>query len=253
MCVGVWLFTQQGQLNLGWGQALTVTGTREGVLEQALNSRRGLWDYKCVSSTGGLGVGREGIKARVEGGNWQALNTCPHLCAVCSLSLYVCLSKPIITSPHPFLNISPSSFLLLSAPRFLPLPILILLFVSNCVPYSLSSTLFLSFPPYFSPFVFFGSLEGQQCQTRGLEDWRHSFRTTGGLLVVRLSILVAAGRRKEGLAMVTAMEDASPNGVREEEATPPGQPGVEGPAAARSAQGADSSGGEERRRRCRGV
>lgn len=61
--------------------------------------------------------------------------------------------------------------------------------------------------------------------------------------------MAAAGRKKEGLAMVTAMEDACPNGVREEEVTPPGQPGVEEPPAARSAQGADTSGGEERRRR----
>lgn len=72
--------------------------------------------------------------------------------------------------------------------------------------------------------------------------------------MVSLSILVAAGRKKEGLAMVTAMEDASPNGVREEEeeVTPQGQPGVEGPPAMRSTQGADTPGGEERRRR-RGV
>ncbi|XP_071355323.1 MAGUK p55 subfamily member 6b isoform X1 [Trachinotus anak] len=46
--------------------------------------------------------------------------------------------------------------------------------------------------------------------------------------------------------MVTAMEDASPNGVREEEeeeeVTPLGQPGVEGPPAMRSTQGADTPG-----------
>ncbi|GLD57855.1 MAGUK p55 subfamily member 6-like protein [Lates japonicus] len=43
--------------------------------------------------------------------------------------------------------------------------------------------------------------------------------------------------------MVTAMEDACPNGVREEEeVTPLGQPGMEGPPAARSTQGADTSG-----------
>lgn len=65
--------------------------------------------------------------------------------------------------------------------------------------------------------------------------------------MVSLSILVAAVRKKEGLAMVTAMEDACPNGVREEEVTPLGQTGMEGPPAARSTQGADTSGGEERR------
>lgn len=57
--------------------------------------------------------------------------------------------------------------------------------------------------------------------------------------------------------MVTAMDDSCPNGVREkeeEEVTPPGgQPGVEGPSAVRSAQGADTSGGEERRRTRRPV
>lgn len=47
--------------------------------------------------------------------------------------------------------------------------------------------------------------------------------------------------------MVTAMEDACPNGVREEE----GQLADEGPPpAAQPTQGPDSSGGEERRR-CR--
>lgn len=51
--------------------------------------------------------------------------------------------------------------------------------------------------------------------------------------------------------MVTAMEDACPNGVREEaeEMTPPGQPGVEGPSAVQSPQEPDASGGEERRRK----
>lgn len=49
--------------------------------------------------------------------------------------------------------------------------------------------------------------------------------------------------------MVTAMDDSCPNGVREEdEVTPPGQPGVEGAPAVQSPQGADTSGGEERRR-----
>ncbi|XP_075968885.1 MAGUK p55 subfamily member 6b isoform X2 [Anarhichas minor] len=45
--------------------------------------------------------------------------------------------------------------------------------------------------------------------------------------------------------MVTAMEDACPNGVREEEeeeVTPPGQLGVEGPPAVQSTQEADTSG-----------
>ncbi|XP_037650486.1 MAGUK p55 subfamily member 6b isoform X1 [Sebastes umbrosus] len=43
--------------------------------------------------------------------------------------------------------------------------------------------------------------------------------------------------------MVTAMEDACPNGVREEEeVTPPGQPGVEGPPAVQSTQEADAPG-----------
>lgn len=72
--------------------------------------------------------------------------------------------------------------------------------------------------------------------------------------MVSLSVLVAAGRKKEGLAMVTAMEDACPNGVREkeeQEVTPPGEPGLEGAPAVRSTQGADTSGGEERRRRRR--
>lgn len=65
--------------------------------------------------------------------------------------------------------------------------------------------------------------------------------------MVSLSILVAAGRKKEGLAMVTAVEDACPNGVREEEKekTPPGQSGVEGPPAMQSTQEPDTSGGEE--------
>lgn len=68
--------------------------------------------------------------------------------------------------------------------------------------------------------------------------------------MVSLSILVAAGRKKEGLAMVTAMEDACPNGVREEEErTPPGQPEAEGPPAVQSTQEPDTSGGEERRRK----
>lgn len=51
--------------------------------------------------------------------------------------------------------------------------------------------------------------------------------------------------------MVTAMEDACPNGVREEEEemTPPGQPGMEGPPAVQSTQEPDTSGGEERRRK----
>lgn len=73
--------------------------------------------------------------------------------------------------------------------------------------------------------------------------------------MVSLSILVAAERKKEGLAMVTAMEDACPNGVREEEeeVTPPGQPGVEGPPAVQSTQEANTSGGEERRRKRWGV
>ena len=73
--------------------------------------------------------------------------------------------------------------------------------------------------------------------------------------MVSLSILVAAGRKKEGLAMVTAMEDACPNGVREEaeELTPPGQPGMEGPSAVQSPQEPDASGGEERRRKRCGV
>ena len=55
--------------------------------------------------------------------------------------------------------------------------------------------------------------------------------------------------------MVTAMEDACPNGVREEaeELTPPGQPGVEGPSAVQSPQEPDASGGEERRRKRCGV
>lgn len=49
--------------------------------------------------------------------------------------------------------------------------------------------------------------------------------------------------------MVTAMEDACPNGVREEEVemTSPGQPGVEGPPAVQSTQEPDTSGGEERK------
>lgn len=47
--------------------------------------------------------------------------------------------------------------------------------------------------------------------------------------------------------MVTAMEDACPNGVREEEeVTAPGQPGAEGPPTVPSTQGTDTSGGEER-------
>lgn len=73
--------------------------------------------------------------------------------------------------------------------------------------------------------------------------------------MVSLRILVAAERKKEGLAMVTAMEDACPNGVREEkeEVTPPGPPGVEGPPAVQSTQEADASGGEERRRKRWGV
>lgn len=46
--------------------------------------------------------------------------------------------------------------------------------------------------------------------------------------------------------MVTAMEDACPNGVREEaEMTPPGQPGM----AMLSTQEPDTAGGEERRRK----
>lgn len=50
--------------------------------------------------------------------------------------------------------------------------------------------------------------------------------------------------------MVTAMEDACPNGVREEaEMTPPGQPGMEGPLAMLSTQEPDTAGGEERRRK----
>lgn len=52
--------------------------------------------------------------------------------------------------------------------------------------------------------------------------------------------------------MVTAMEDACPNGVQEEqeeEVTPPRQPGAEGTPAERSTQETDTSGGEERRRR----
>lgn len=62
---------------------------------------------------------------------------------------------------------------------------------------------------------------------------------------------MAAERKKEVLAMVTAMEDACPNGVREEEeeVTPAGQLGVEGPPAVQSAQEADTSGGEDRRRK----
>lgn len=70
--------------------------------------------------------------------------------------------------------------------------------------------------------------------------------------MVSLSVLVAAVRKKEGLAMVT--EDAFPNGVREEEeqeVMPPGEPGVEGAPAVRSTQGADTSGGEESKRRWR--
>ena len=49
--------------------------TRGGVLKQALNSRRGLWDYVCVCVCvcvcyHGRGVrGLEGIKGRVEGGD----------------------------------------------------------------------------------------------------------------------------------------------------------------------------------------
>lgn len=52
--------------------------------------------------------------------------------------------------------------------------------------------------------------------------------------------------------MVTAMEDACPNGVREEEEmTSPGQPGVEGSSAVQSAQEPNTSGGEEKRgKRC---
>lgn len=55
---------------------------------------------------------------------------------------------------------------------------------------------------------------------------------------------MAAGRKKEASAMVTAMEDA--NGVREEdqEAAPQGQPGVEVAPAVQSIPGADASGGE---------
>lgn len=71
--------------------------------------------------------------------------------------------------------------------------------------------------------------------------------------MVSLSVLVAAGRKKEGLAMVTAMEDSCPNGVREEEeeVTPPGQHGVEGPQPVQSTQGAETSGGEDSRRKRR--
>ena len=68
--------------------------------------------------------------------------------------------------------------------------------------------------------------------------------------MVSLSILVAAGRKNEALAMVTAVEDGCPNGVQEEaEATPPGQPGTEKPPAQPSSQEPDKSGGEERGRR----
>lgn len=63
-------------------------------------------------------------------------------------------------------------------------------------------------------------------------------------------ILVAAGRKKEGLAMVTAMEDACPSGAQEEgKVMPPGQPGVEGPLAMLSTQEPDTSGGEEQRKK----
>ena len=51
--------------------------------------------------------------------------------------------------------------------------------------------------------------------------------------------------------MVTTMDDPCPNGVQEveEEVVPSGQAGVEGPPAVRSSQGADTSGGEEMRRK----
>lgn len=91
-------------------------------------------------------------------------------------------------------------------------------------------------------------MEGQQCQKR--QDRRHIGRATGGLLVVSLSILVATGRKKHSLAMVTAMEDSCPNGAQEEEeVTPLGQHAVEGPPAVRSTQGAETSGGEDSRRK----
>lgn len=60
-------------------------------------------------------------------------------------------------------------------------------------------------------------------------------------------MLVAAGRKMEGLTMVT-MEDACPNGVQEEaEMTPPGQPATE-PPLAKAKLSAQETGGEERRR-----
>lgn len=89
-----------------------------------------------------------------------------------------------------------------------------------------------------------------------MEDRRHTLAAElrAVHLVVSLSILVAAERKKEALAMVTAVEDGCPNGVREEaEATPPGQPGTEKPPALLSTQEPDMSGGEERRTKKFGV
>ena len=46
--------------------------------------------------------------------------------------------------------------------------------------------------------------------------------------------------------MVTTMDNPCPNGVQEEEAMPSGQPGMEGPPAVQSSQGAETSGGEDK-------
>lgn len=140
------------------------------------------------------------------------MNACPHLCMrssflPLSVSFHACLSELIFTSASSIPKISPlifppppcSSFL----PRLLISPDLnpTLLSLSLCLfshsvlnPLSFSSLLSLSL--FLSQFL--GSLAGQQCQTRRLEDRRHSCRTTGGLQVVSLSILVAAGRKKKG-------------------------------------------------------